>query len=138
MSGGLRYDAALLLNSRGLSTAILAAAMSATLRDMDLVDSIQFGAVASLATSTGDTIMLIMGISDKTLNKYNPLVPYFDPTDFVGAGAVTAGLLFVLGARGSDLLYGTAVAAIAGGVGTKLSGILSSMISPSQKSDGGA
>ena len=132
MSGGLRKDVALLLNSRGVSTAIVATVMSATLRDMDLVDSIQFGAVTSLATSTGDTIMTILGVSDSTLNKYNPLVPYFDPTDFLGAGVVTAGLLFALGARGNDLLYGTAVASIAGGVGTKLSGIISSIILPAK------
>ena len=100
---------------------------------MPTPDAIQFGALAALATSTGDTIVSAMGLSDESLEKYNYLGAYLDPTDFVGAGLVMAGLLYSVGAQGDELTYGVIIGALAGGAGAKVAGLVGSTIAGGKK-----
>lgn len=121
-----------LVESKPLSVAILAGAAATFGMGAQWREALQFGALAALGTSLGDTALTAAGQNAKIQAYFtNPtLITYVDPMDFL-AGTIGGGLLnFTIGLEGRELLVASAVCGVAAGVAPKLSGYIVKMVSP--------
>jgi len=121
-----------LVESKPLAVAILTGTAATFGMGAQWREALQFGALAALGTSLGDTILTAAG-QNAQIKAYftNPtLITYVDPMDFV-AGTLGGGLLnFSIGLEGRELLIASAVCGVAAGVAPKLSGYIIKMVSP--------
>ena len=121
-----------LVESKGLSVAVLAGAAATFGMGAQWREALQFGALAALGTSLGDVALTAAGQNAKLQAYFTnaTLATYVDPMDFV-AGTVGGGLLnFTIGLEGRELLIASAVCGVAAGVAPKLSGYIIKMVSP--------
>ena len=86
--------------------------------------ALQFGAVAALGASLGDTVLSGLGYATK-INTYFPSeMMYVDPADALGAGVGTGVVAYSLGSGGGELMRMMGIAAVAGAFAPKLAGFL--------------
>lgn len=117
------------LETKPLAVAVLAGAGAMGVMQADIGEAISFGAITALGAAVGDLLLNAMDQATK-LDSIYPDSMYFDPSDFVAAGAMTALLEYTVvgSAPGGEFAKIVLVAAIAGGVGPKLGGVISQKI----------
>lgn len=117
------------LESKPVGVAVLAGAGAMALMSADIGEAISFGAVTALGAALGDMVLNAMDQATYLDSLYADSA-YVDPSDFVAAGAMTALLEYTIAgqALGPEFAKVVLVAAVAGGVGPKLGGMISAKI----------
>ncbi len=118
-----------LVESKPLGVAALAGVGSSFVLGLGMQDALQFGAMAALGTSLGDTLLTIGGVGSK-IESYmtsEPWKSYVDPNDFLAGAAGTAVMTWAVGFEGRGVAMSAALGAVSAGIAPKLAGYLLSM-----------
>jgi hypothetical protein len=126
-----------LVESKPLMLASLSGIGGYALLGDNAQSALQFGAVAALGGSLGDTVLSALGYASK-INTYFPdEMSYVDPADALGAAVGTGVVAYSLGSGGNDLMKMMGIAAVAGAFAPKLAGYFANMTGYVGKFQGG-